>query len=81
MREYTATFFTHFGAMRFERELKQRGDTSARMIPCPRELSVSCGVAVTFTMPFLEEMADENTEAVYLRSGDVYQQIYQADEQ
>ena len=79
MREYTATFYTHFGAIRFETMLKQRGDDTARMIPCPRELSVSCGVAVTFTIPFEASMADENTEAVYRQEENKYRLLYHAE--
>lgn len=47
MREYIATFYNHFGAVRFERELHKMG-APARMMPVPRDLSSSCGTAVKF---------------------------------
>lgn len=45
--EYLATFYTHYGAMRFNKHCKKDG-VSARMMPVPRELSASCGVCVRF---------------------------------
>ena len=45
--EYIATFFTHFGAVRFKRECDRAG-ISARMMPVPRSLSSSCGTCVRF---------------------------------
>ena len=47
MTEYIATFYSHFGAMRFQKELKAQG-IQARMMPVPRSLSSSCGTAVLF---------------------------------
>ena len=47
MRTYIATFFSHFGAMRFHKMLKQKG-ISGRIRPVPRDLSSSCGTCVEF---------------------------------
>ena len=47
MNEYIATFFSHFGAVRFHK-LLQAADFSAELIPVPRSLSSSCGTAVRF---------------------------------
>ena len=40
--DYIYTFFSHFGAVRFNKECKKRGLNSALM-PVPRSLSSSCG--------------------------------------
>ena len=44
---YLATFYTHFGAMRFNKYCGEKG-MPAKMAPVPRELSSSCGVCVRF---------------------------------
>jgi hypothetical protein len=44
---YLATFYTHYGAMRFHKYCKSHSIT-AKMMPTPRELSSSCGVCVRF---------------------------------
>lgn len=45
-----ATFYSHFGAVRFARALKERG-LPARMAPVPRDLSSSCGTCVRYEDP------------------------------
>ena len=47
---YIATFFSHFGAIRFKRECQQEG-RAAQMMPVPRSLSSSCGTCVRFEAP------------------------------
>lgn len=54
---YIATFFTHYGAMTFQRLLKGQGK-AARMSPVPRALSASCGVCVRFDGQGLSETAE-----------------------
>ena len=44
---YIATFFSHFGAIRFSRELKKKG-MKATVMPVPRNLSSSCGTCVSY---------------------------------
>ncbi|MGI6031268.1 MAG: DUF3343 domain-containing protein [Eubacteriales bacterium] len=61
--EYIATFFSHFGALNFARQLGK----SAQLMPVPRFLSSSCGTCVRFCQeqlqlpPVLDEL-----DAVYL---------------
>lgn len=76
MDKYIATFHTHFGVMSFHNRLKDLGDTTARMVACPRELSVSCGTALTFDYPFSEDLVDEDTEAVYEVTDDGYVAVW-----
>lgn len=44
---YIATFFSHFGAIRFQRECSKI-EVQAQMMPVPRSLSSSCGTCVRF---------------------------------
>lgn len=46
---YIATFYSHFGAMRFKRETT--GIKAPRLMPVPRKLSSSCGTCVRFEGP------------------------------
>ena len=42
---YIATFFSHFGAIRYKKLCEQAGYT-AKTMPVPRTLSSSCGTCV-----------------------------------
>ena len=44
---YIATFYSHFGAVRFKKECKKE-NISAEAMPVPRDLSSSCGTCVRF---------------------------------
>ncbi len=45
--EYIATFYSHFGAMRFKKQCDKRS-IPARLMPVPRNLSSSCGTCVRY---------------------------------
>ena len=47
MKQYVATFFSHFGALRFQRLCTKLG-YEAQLAPVPRSLSSSCGTCVLF---------------------------------
>ena len=58
--EYLATFYTHYGAIRFHKFCGKEC-LPAKMTPVPRELSSSCGVCVRFSAvcaPGAEEHED-----------------------
>ena len=42
-----ATFYSHFGAIRFRQDCRSRG-IPAKAMPVPRDLSSSCGTCVRF---------------------------------
>lgn len=50
MDALTATFVSHFGAMRFCRQCASVG-WDARLMPVPRALSSSCGTCVRYEAP------------------------------
>lgn len=77
MLRYIATFHTYFGAQCFYRNVSERGDSLARYVPAPRALSVSCGTAVAFSIPFEERFTDEDTEAVYIDHDGRYEPIFE----
>ena len=45
--KYIATFFSHFGAIRFENNCRAK-DVPAKLMPVPRTLSSSCGTCVSY---------------------------------
>lgn len=47
---YIATFYSHFGAMRFKKEC-QKENMAPQLMPVPRNLSSSCGTCVRFEGP------------------------------
>ena len=57
MAHYIATFYTHYGAMKFFKEYKKRG-VPAKLMPVPRSLSASCGVCVRFEAEKLSSLPD-----------------------
>ncbi len=63
---FIATFYSHFGAIRFKRLCEQKGMT-AKIMPVPRDLSSSCGSCVRFegtTFLHVEEVPDEVEQVV-----------------
>lgn len=47
MKQYIATFFSHFGAIRFHKLCTERS-WPTQLAPVPRALSSSCGTCVLF---------------------------------
>lgn len=71
MSDYIATFYSHFGAMRFKKELKELGIV-AELMPVPRFLSSSCGTCAAFKHTSLPDIPyrDEIEQIVVLSSED-----------
>ena len=44
---YIATFYSHFGAIRYKKLCQEKGMT-VRVMPVPRDLSSSCGTCVFY---------------------------------
>jgi len=69
---YLATFYTHFGALRFNKFCKKEG-IPAKMAPVPRELSSSCGVCVRFEATDAPNVAEhEDMECLYIIANERY---------
>ncbi len=77
METYIATFYSHFGAMRFQRFCAGLG-LKARTMPVPRNLSSSCGTCTRFEceeIPSYEEHKDELEAIVRVVDGG-YEPVY-----
>ena len=82
MSQYIATFFSHFGAVRFQHLCVERG-WQAQLRPVPRSLSSSCGTCVVFQAAALEDAESLQTpelEQLVLQCGDGYEVVYTATE-
>ncbi|HHY78079.1 MAG TPA: DUF3343 domain-containing protein [Clostridiales bacterium] len=75
--EYIATFFSHFGAIKYGKFLSSKKISSETM-PVPRKLSSSCGVCVKFkTSEDIKNMISEDIDKIYLIDGSDIKLIYE----
>ena len=75
---YIATFFSHFGATRYERLCRAAG-IAARTMPVPRSLSSSCGTCVRCEGSFLtpEGVCAEEIERIVRAEGERFVPVYE----
>jgi len=71
---YIATFFSHFGAIRFKKECDAKGWDS-KMMPVPRELSSSCGTCVKWVGKLPEAFGEDIEQVVECEDGG-YKSLY-----
>lgn len=80
MNQYIATFYSHFGAVRFARDCEARG-WQTQLRPVPRTLSSSCGTCVYFTadaLPAMDELRTPELEQL-VQQDEGYRVIYTSD--
>ena len=71
-----ATFYSHFGAIRFKRTCDSLG-IKANVMPVPRNLSSSCGTCVRFEGDCPDDPPQEVEQIVSVTS-DGYRMLYHA---
>jgi len=78
---FIATFFSHFGAIRFSKECQGKAE-NIKLMPVPRTLSSSCGTCVAFegttACPTGSYRADVEQVVRILEQTNEYETIYQA---
>lgn len=84
MKKYIATFFSHFGALRFLHLCRERG-WHAQLAPVPRSLSSSCGTCVLFqtqaeALKNSAPLATPELEQLVQDEGGAYAFLYRAEE-
>ena len=74
---YIATFYSHFGAVRYKKYCENRG-ISARMMPVPRSLSSSCGTCVKYEgeLQMPDGACDEEIEQIVRQLDSGYEVVY-----
>lgn len=78
--KYIATFYSHFGAIRFKREAPE-GVTDIELRPVPRDLSSSCGTSASFdageSFTFTDDPTGEIEQIVAIMDGG-YRTIFES---
>ena len=69
MQTYIATFFSHFGAIRFNKQLKEQG-LHGKLMPVPRRVSSSCGTCVKFEAESDTAVHSDDLEQLFLLNGE-----------
>ena len=69
MSTYIATFFSHFGAIRFSKQLKSEG-IAAKLMPVPRRVSSSCGTCVKFEAESDTAVHSDDLEQLFRLDGE-----------
>lgn len=77
---WIATFYSHFGAVRYMQQCKQAG-LPAKLTPVPRDLSSSCGTCVRYEAehPCSTSSNMEEVEQVVEVLADGYRVHYRAE--
>lgn len=79
--EYLATFFTHSGAIKYQRYLKN-DSIAVELMPVPRKLSSNCGIAAKFSFSEdIKTIISVDIEKLYTVENREYQLIYKASEE
>jgi len=79
MKNYIATFFTHYDALVFFGLLKEKGIT-AKLMPVPRKVSASCGTCCSYAFDDSQvdffDYEDYEIEAIYVEVAGVFSKIW-----
>lgn len=80
MKTYIATFYSHFGAIRFKKSCSALR-IEARQMPVPRSLSSSCGTCVRFDTDDWKQISFkvDEVEQIVLVNTDGYECLYRAE--
>lgn len=77
MKKYIALFFTHSGAIKFQRYSK-KNNINCELMPVPRKLSSNCGICARFIYQNnINDIVDEEIEKIYELVDDKYNLIYE----
>lgn len=74
--EYMVLFFTHSGAIKFDRKCR-RMDIPCELMPVPRELSSNCSISVKISYDKIEELIDSEVKKIFLIEGSKNKLIYE----
>ena len=77
--EYIALFHTQSGAIKFHKTLAAKGP-EAQLLPVPRKLSSSCGIAVKFSYDDdIIGLISADVEKIYEINGSEYSLFYEVE--
>ncbi|MCT4594260.1 MAG: DUF3343 domain-containing protein [Anaeromicrobium sp.] len=77
MKEYVVLFFTHSGAIKFER-FSRKNNINCELMPVPRKLSSNCGVCAKFNFHGnITSIINEDIENIYEIINGKYDLVYE----
>lgn len=77
MKKYVALFFTHSGAIKFQR-FSRKNNIACELMPVPRKLSSNCGVCARFEYDSaIDDLLNENIEQIYEIVDNTYTLVYE----
>ena len=77
---YIATFYSHFGAIRFKKICESQG-IKAKVMPVPRDLSSSCGTCVRYESSgdLTQDLTTEEIEQIVRVETSGYHLVFRAE--
>lgn len=76
---YTILFFTHSGAIKFERKCK-KNNIECELMPVPRILSSNCSISAKIEFEEqIEDLIDEEIEKIFLTKNNENKLVYKAE--
>lgn len=76
--EYMVLFFTHSGAIKFDRKCKKK-NTPCELMPVPRTLSSNCSISAKIKTDEIDELIDDEVEKIFYIGENENKLIYSAD--
>lgn len=77
--EYTILFFTHSGAIKFNRKAKSK-KIQCELMPVPRALSSNCSIsAKIFYDGNLENLIDDEIEKIFITGNNQKKLVYESE--
>lgn len=77
-KEYQVLFYTHTGAIKFDRAMKKE-DITCELMPVPRSLSSNCGVSARiYYNGKVEQLISDQIERIYQNNDGSYALVYEA---
>lgn len=76
---YTVLFFTHSGAIKFDRKCKN-DNIKCELMPVPRVLSSNCSISANIEFQNdIESLIDDEIEKIFLRQDNNNKLVYEAE--
>lgn len=75
--EYIVLFFTHSGAIKFDRKCR-KNNINCELMPVPRSLSSNCSISAKIRYDGkIEKLIDDEIEKIFLTNNDETKLIYE----
>lgn len=75
--EYVVLFFTHSGAIKFQRKCK-KDDIDCELMPVPRRLSSNCSISAKIEFDgIIDDLIDDEIEKVFLLEQGEYSLVHE----